>query len=331
MRSPGSVRQFLLVAALVAGACGPRQLPPSSAPPPRPDPRPREGAPPKPGTGTTVPPPAAVQAPVGVLPNGADTVKFLVIGDMGTGDRPQYEVAQQMVNLYQKWKYTNVLMVGDNLYGPERPSDYVRKFEQPYAVLLKAGVKFRAALGNHDEREQRLYQNFNMDGQFYYTWKPREEDVRVFFLESTYADATQLKWIDDQLAKATERWKIAVFHHPPYSSSARRGSNIPIRNAWEPLFVKHNVSVAFTGHEHFYERVKPQKGILYFIVGSSGKLRPNDLARTALTEVGFASDQAFLAVEIDDDVMYYQAISRTGRVIDSGTFTRRFKADEKRQ
>lgn len=324
------LRAFL-VAALLAASCAPRALPPSPAPPPPPDPVPQTGAPPKPGTGTTVPPPAPIQAPVGVLPNRNDTVKFLVIGDMGTGDRPQYEVAQQMLNLRAKWEFDHVVMVGDNMYGPERPSDYERKFERPYAALLQAGVEFRAALGNHDEREQRRYRYFNMGGDFYYHWKPREEDVRFFFLESTYPDAAQLKWIDEEMGKAKERWKIAVFHHPPYSSGGRHGSNVPLREAWEPLFIRHNVSVVLTGHEHFYERLHPQKGILYFIVGSSGKLSPGDIrSNTGLTAAGFDTDQAFLAAEIDDDVLYFQAISRTGRVVDSGTWTRRFRADEKR-
>ena len=330
---PLLLRALLLT--LLTASCAAQQVVPAPInPPPSPpaDARPQEGAPPKPGTAATVPQDAPQQVAQAGLPNNDGSVKFVVIGDMGTGDRPQYEVAQQMLQLRAKWKYNNVLMVGDNMYGPERPSDYARKFEQPYAALLNDGVSFRAALGNHDEREQRLYKHFNMDGKSYYTWKPREEDVRFFFLESTYPDETQLKWMETELANAKEKWKIALFHHPPYSSGGRHGSNIPIRDAWEPLFIKHNVSVIFTGHEHFYERIKPQKGILYFIVGSSGKLAPGDIRRNSpLTAAGFDQDQTFLAVEIEDDVMYFQAISRTGKVVDSGTFTRRFAADEKRQ
>lgn len=329
-----SVREFLFVALVCVSCAGQQQVVPAPVnPPPSPPPdrAPQQGAPAKPGTAATVPPDAPVRVPVGGLPNNDGSLKFLVIGDMGTGDRPQYEVAQQMLTLRAKWKYENILMVGDNMYGPERPSDYARKFEQPYAALLNDGVNFRAALGNHDEREQRLYKHFNMGGKSYYTWKPREEDVRFFFLESTYPDEAQLRWMETELANAREKWKIALFHHPPYSSGGRHGSNIPIRRAWEPIFLQHNVSVVFNGHEHFYERIKPQQGILYFIVGSSGKLAPGDIRRGSdLTGAGFDQDQTFLAVEIEDDVMYFQAISRTGKVVDSGTFTRRFRADEKR-
>ena len=285
-----------------------------------------------PGNGATAngSAPDPSEQPVGVLPNADGSLKFAVIGDMGVGDRAQYEIAQQMDTQRQKFDFKIVLMTGDNLYGPERPADYRRKFEMPYAALLGAGVKFYASLGNHDEREQRLYRHFNMGGENYYTVKAPDQDVRFFFLESTYPDETQAKWIDEELGKSKEKWKIVVFHHPPYSSGGRHGSNIPIRRAWEPLFVKHNVSVAFTGHEHFYERIKPQQGILYFITGAAGKLAPGDIREgSALTAAGFDRDQSFMLVEIQDDVMFFQSVSRTGRVVDSGTFTRRFAADEK--
>lgn len=264
------------------------------------------------------------------LPNVDGSLKFAVIGDMGVGTRQQYEVAQQMESQRQRFDFKTVIMVGDNLYGPERPADYVRKFEMPYAALLNAGVKFYAALGNHDEREQRRYRHFNMNGDYYYSFKASNQDVRFFMLESTYPDETQLQWMHKEMSGAKEKWKIAVFHHPPYSSGGRHGSNLPIRRAWEPLFVQYNVSVVFTGHEHFYERIKPQKGILYFITGAAGKLAPGDIREgSALTDAGYDRDQSFMLVEIEDDVMFYQSVTRTGRVVDSGTFTRRFTADEK--
>ena len=278
------------------------------------------------GSAAPVPPGQTVVA----LPNIGGSLKFAVIGDMGVGTRPQYEVAQQMESQRQRFDFKTVIMVGDNLYGPERPADYVRKFELPYAALLNAGVKFYATLGNHDEREQRLYRHFNMNGENYYSFKAPNQDVRFFMLESTYPDATQLQWMNREMSGAKETWKIAVFHHPPYSSGGRHGSNLPIRRAWEPLFVKYNVSVVFTGHEHFYERLKPQKGILHFITGAAGKLSPGDIREgSALTAAGYDRDQSFMLVEIEDDVMFYQSVTRTGEVVDSGTWTRRFTADEK--
>jgi hypothetical protein len=62
-----------------------------------------------------------------------------------------------------------------------------------------------------------------------------------------------------------------VFHHPLYSDAARHGSNIELRVVLEPLLVRYGVSVVFSGHDHVYERSTPQKGITYFIEGSSGQ------------------------------------------------------------
>ena len=92
----------------------------------------------------------------------------------------------------------------------------------------------------------------------------------------------------------------------------------------EPLFVQHNVSLVFNGHDHFYERIKPQKGIVYFVVGSGGKLSPGDLdVSSPLTARGFDTDYAFLAGEVFDDQLVVNAVSRTGQIVDSGIISRR--------
>jgi hypothetical protein len=76
--------------------------------------------------------------------------------------------------------------------------------------------------------------------------------------------------------------------------------------------------VVLTGHEHFYERIKPQKGIYYFISGGSAKLRRGNIARTNLTVKGFDQDNHFMLMEIDGDTLHFQTISRAGATIDSG-------------
>jgi hypothetical protein len=95
--------------------------------------------------------------------------------------------------------------------------------------------------------------------------------------------------------------------------------------------VKDHVSVVFTGHDHFYERIKPQKGILHFVVGASGSLRKGDIRHTDMTDKGFDTDYSFLIAEIDGDQMYYQAISRPGATIDSGVFKRPTRAAGRRR
>lgn len=258
------------------------------------------------------------------MPNRADSVKFAVLGDFGTGSRGQLQLAAEMARVRERFPFEFVLTVGDNIYGSERPQDFSQKFEIPYKPLLDNGVKFYASLGNHDSREQAHFKLFNMEGKQYYSMKPSKQSVRFFALESTYLEPTQVTWLQKELEDSREDWKIAYFHHPPYSSGTRHGSDSTIRQVLEPLFVKHNVSVVFTGHDHLYERVKPQQGIVYFVVGAGGQLREGNIDRSSpLTAKGFDTDYSFLIAEISGEELYFNAIARTGAVIDSGVITRR--------
>jgi 3',5'-cyclic AMP phosphodiesterase CpdA len=258
------------------------------------------------------------------LPNKPDSLHFAVIGDNGNGSREQTEVGQQMLNWYNRFQFPLVVMMGDNIYGSERPQDFVNKFESPYKALLDKGVKFFACLGNHDSREQRYYKLYNMDGKLYYSFKAPTQDVRFFVFESTYMDPDQLKWIEAELQKSGEKWKICYFHHPLYSSGRTHGSTLKLRDVLEPLFIKYNVSLVLSGHDHTYERIKPQNGIAYFVEGSSGQLRDGDLQKgSPLTAFGNDTDQTFMLMEIDGDTLTFNTITRTGTVIDSGVIPRR--------
>ena len=86
--------------------------------------------------------------------------------------------------------------------------------------------------------------------------------------------------------------------------------------------MKYGVEVVFAGHEHVYERVKPQKGISYFTEGASGSLRRGNLRKTDLTAVGYDKDRSFMLVEIAGDELHFQTISRTGMTVDSGVIPR---------
>jgi hypothetical protein len=84
------------------------------------------------------------------------------------------------------------------------------------------------------------------------------------------------------------------------------------------------VNVVLTGHDHVYERIKPQKGIYYFVSGGGGKLRTGDVNDASpLTANSYDRDLHFMLFEVAGDQMYFQAISRTGETIDSGVIARK--------
>jgi 3',5'-cyclic AMP phosphodiesterase CpdA len=281
---------------------------------------------PAPGRAT----PAVVQAPaaaapagVVALPNEKDSLKFAVLGDFGTGEKAQYALAKTMNEVHARFPFELVVLVGDNIYGSDRPQDYKRKFEDPYKPLLDAGVKFYGALGNHDAREQRFYKLFNMEGKHYYDFKAPKEDVRFIALESTYMEPEQQAWLEKTLSASREDWKIVFQHHPLYSSGKTHGSDERLRAAMEPLLIKYGVSLVLTGHDHLYERSKPQQGITHFVAGSGGKLRrgdfrPNQPFSARLVD----STNVFVVMEVKGDQLVFNSIATDGSVVDSGVLTR---------
>ncbi len=112
------------------------------------------------------------------------------------------------------------------------------------------------------------------------------------------------------------------FHHPLYSSGETHGSADRQRELLEPVFLKHGVNVVLSGHEHFYERIKPQKGIAYFTLGNSGKVRRGDLLKTDLTAKGWDQGYGFMLMEVVGDDLTYQTITDKGETIDTGSIHR---------
>jgi len=202
------------------------------------------------------------------LPVKDGSVRFAVIGDTGSGTDKQRDVGNMMAQYRAAFPFEFVLMMGDNMYGGEAPADFEKKFSEPYKALLDNKVKFYASLGNHDQSLQTNYANFNMNGKEYYRFK--KGNVAFYALNSNYMDKKQVEWFESELSKDTSEWKVCFFHHPPYSSAKSHGSDPQLREVVEPIFLRYGVNVVLTGHDHVYERIKPQKGIYYFVSGAGG-------------------------------------------------------------
>lgn len=265
-----------------------------------------------------------------VLPNRLGSVKFAVIGDSGRGNQAQYEIASRMAAFRAHFRFAFVLMNGDNIYeGPANAADYREKFEKPYKELLDDGVKFFATLGNHDDPRQVDYAPFNMNGHRYYTFGPPEDplarlltSVRFFAIDTVTLDRQQMRWLEQQLRESDADWKICFFHHPMYTSGRYRRASAAFRVALEPLFTRYGVDAVFAGHEHFYMRSTLQQGIQYFVSGGAASLRHGDSAPAPFVARAFDTDYHFMLVEIERDVLSFQAVSRTGDTIDAGALHR---------
>jgi 3',5'-cyclic AMP phosphodiesterase CpdA len=255
------------------------------------------------------------------LPNGSGSVKFAVLGDFGSGEPSEYEVAAQMAAFRGRFPFDFVITTGDNIIGSQdAPDDFAEKFERPFQPLLRARVSFYATLGNHDKSAQRSYASWNMHGRRYYTFAVR--NVRFFALDSNRPDRAELAWVDEALRSSSDEWKICYFHHPLYSSGVKHGPALELRVLLEPILVRHGVDVVFSGHDHVYERLRPQAGISYFVTGSGGQ-DVHTLRRSAATAASFDGEQTFTAVEIDGANLFFQTVSRSGITVDAGVIRKR--------
>lgn len=245
-------------------------------------------------------------------------LRFVSVADTGTGDRGQYAVAEAMTKYHSQNSYDLVLLAGDNIYNNGEIEKINTVFERPYASLLKQGVKFQAALGNHDIRTangnpQLKYVNFNMRGRFY-TF--RRDQVQFFVLDTnSNADwKKQLIWLEQELNASTAPWKIVYGHHPIYASGVY-GSNPAFIKTFTPLFQKYGVQLYINGHEHHYERTRSINGTTYLICGGGAGTRP--VKQSEWTEYS-ASKLSFAAYEVYTDRIEISGIGTNNRVFDKG-------------
>ncbi|MEW6209274.1 MAG: metallophosphoesterase [Acidobacteriota bacterium] len=253
-----------------------------------------------------------------------DKLRVAVIGDWGTGEEDQFSIARQMFASHRREPFDFVITAGDNIYPDGNGRHFIKKFERPFADLIKDRINFYATLGNHDvysgREDQRQYNLFNMGGQRYYRLSKGEGLAEFFMLDSTDFDSSQSVWLEDSLRASCAKWKIAVFHHPIYSSGKKHGPSVGLRKRLEPLFIRYGVNAAFSGHDHIYERAKPQQGVYYFVTGAGGKLRRGNVdMKSSTREASYDQDNHFMLIEIDDKQMAFQSISETGSVVDSGS------------
>ncbi len=113
-----------------------------------------------------------------------------------------------MLRAHAAFPFEFVLMLGDNMYGRRQPQDFVDKFESPYGPLLRMGVPFYAALGNHDEPTNRDLPAVQHGRRA--LLHVRAGDVRFFVFDTNLMDPKQLAGSTTRCSESTEEWKIAT-------------------------------------------------------------------------------------------------------------------------
>jgi UDP-2,3-diacylglucosamine pyrophosphatase LpxH len=259
------------------------------------------------------------------IPKSTLLLRFAVMADTGSGDTKQYAVGRSIAQYHQKNPFNTILMAGDNIYTNGEFSKISSVFALPYKELRDRGVKFYAALGNHDVRSENgnrevSYPEFNMQGKRYYTHT--HGDIRFFALETNALvnpDApdrnAQLAWLDRELAASKAKWNIVYGHHNIYSVGHYGINQVMVRDV-TPILKKHQVKLYINGHDHNYQRSNPIDGTTYLVCGGGGaSLYP---VKAQSWSAFSKSTHSFGIVEVYQDQIILTGIDSRGQIIDRG-------------
>lgn len=170
--------------------------------------------------------------------------------------------------------------------------------------------------------------------------------VEVFVLDSNTlgaertklthgTDRPQLRWLAEALQHSDARWKVVAMHHPAYAPKrcrwfrfGCRREDEALRAALEPIFRENGVDVVFPARQHLYARLRPRRGIRYFVTGAGGK-RPDSFHEDehAAPREDRGSFNHFVYVRATEDRFGYCVADANGNLRDGGSFTRGDAAD----
>jgi 3',5'-cyclic AMP phosphodiesterase CpdA len=248
-------------------------------------------------------------------PGTKDGIRFLALGDSGTGGEAQLAIAQRMT----AEPFDLLLFLGDIAYEEGTATQLQTEFFTIYRDILRY-VPAYPTIGNHERRTARGAPYFDAfvlpvpERYYSYDWG----DVHFVAIDTTHRDAEQLVWLDKDLAANKLPWTIVYGHHPMYTNSLR-GPQMWIRRAFAKIVTDHKVDIVLSGHEHQYERFKVA-GVNYVVSGGGG----GQLTRFFGTSRALkqATVHHFLAFDVTSTKLVMRAIDISGKEIESLSLTK---------
>ena len=246
-------------------------------------------------------------------PDSPPDLHLAVAGDVGASGSRLHATAEAISQLDDRQPVDALPLLGDNAYPSGDPAELRDTVFAPFGALLDGGAELLAVLGNHDVKAGHTTGQvaaLGMPGQW---WARHEGEVLIVGLDSNRVDdPAQIAWLERTLAASTERWRIVVLHHPPYSAGYQ-GSSMDARRAFAPLFERFGVQLVLSGHDHDYQRSEPINGVTYVVTGAAAGTRRT--GEDDFTAVSF-SWHHFVEVAVFHDRLVIRAVNQDLRVAD---------------
>lgn len=278
--------------------------------------------------------------------NDSSAFMFALIGDTQRNNKSPW-AWDSVATAVWKERPSFVVLAGDLVDWGHNKEEWVYEFLAPGHDLMSR-IPIYSVLGNHEGDADYYYQYMaNPQPEYCYTFK--YGDAEFFMIDSNRdlsEGSDQYNWLEQQLAKSNATWKIAVHHHPPYSSesddhgdtfkgSKSRMGHAKVRDL-PKLYDRYGVDFSLFGHTHVYERTWPLKnnrihqreGTVYINAGGAG----GGLETFAPTRNWFTLEiqegHHYCTFAIYDQTMIFKAIDYEGRLFDSFQLNKATDRDE---
>lgn len=257
-------------------------------------------------------------------------LRVVAIGNSGTRTGDSRDVARQIYQHADTEAIDDVLMLGNNIYGPSlfRHLSFVKSFERPYLSLLKQGVRFHALLGHEDQSYawlQTHYPPFHMGGQRYYVQSLHGGLVDFFALDSETLytdkklDEAQMSWLEQALAGSKATWKVVGLNQALVSGATNIKPAKELADRLLPLFDKYRVNFVLWAGGFWYERLSLPGHLPVFLNGGwSGDSKEAKFGSDPNLKVGYDHKAGFILLEFNTDRAGFKAIQTKGGVVDKG-------------
>jgi hypothetical protein len=210
----------------------------------------------------------ACVALLGPASTGRAVTGILAVGDFGVGGDRERWMGSSMRRFAANHHVDALATLGDNDYT-ESPAAFHRNWVNSFGWAVRRGLRIAGTLGNHDVAVlggRYEFDELRMPASHY---RRRVETVALFLLNSNRVNDAQTAWLRRSLRVATARWKVVLFHHPPYSCGGHDGDG-RVRRRWVPLFTRFGVDLVLSGHAHNYQRFARRYGVTYVVHGGGG-------------------------------------------------------------
>jgi len=215
-----------------------------------------------------------------IKPYRSDHLQLIAVGDTGTGNEDQLDVADGMARVCEKYGCDLVLMLGDNFYPDGVNSlldpQFVSKFESVYAKINKP---FFAILGNHDVKKDVLSQvlySLKSDSWLMpnYEYSIETSNANFHGLNTNCPFSSErLRRIINQKENTIDEtvvpWNIVFGHHSVFSNGTHGDANIFTRLFWN-WFLEGRVDIYLSGHNHNLAHLQNKKSSTEYVISGAG-------------------------------------------------------------